>query len=276
MSTSSHERYADLAGLYVLDALEPPERQEFETHAAECPTCAAETRELLPLRETLARAVPQVDPPEALRARVLSAIGVEPSNVRSIGERSATTRPVVSAWPSWLPMAATIALVAALGYYAIELRQRVGDLEARLSDATTRLAAAESQVVDAREVVFEAQKQMAVLAAPDLTRFDLRGQGDAPNAVGRGLWSRSQGLVFAATNLPELPTGRTYQLWFITGAGPINMGIVSPDDTGRLTTAIEVRQDLPAPTGMAVSLEGEAVVATPTPGQILLVPAAGL
>jgi anti-sigma factor RsiW len=62
-----------LTGAYVLNALEPAERAEFESHIGHCPNCE---REVAELRATAARLVAAVSatPPPRLRTRVLAQI----------------------------------------------------------------------------------------------------------------------------------------------------------------------------------------------------------
>src|SRR5204862_190728 len=72
----------------------------------------------------------------------------------------------------------------------------------------------------------------AVLAAPDLARIDLQGQAVAPSARARALWSRSNGLVFSAANLPQAPAGKAYQVWVVTAQMPISAGLLATDRNG--------------------------------------------
>lgn len=46
---SDHEPFREWVGSYLLGALEPRERADFESHLAECPICQAETVALAPL-----------------------------------------------------------------------------------------------------------------------------------------------------------------------------------------------------------------------------------
>ena len=79
------DRYADWDGAYVMGALSPAERHEYERHLADCPTCTAAVAELGPLPGLLARVDPVdaeallagpvppdlADPPDDLLARVM-------------------------------------------------------------------------------------------------------------------------------------------------------------------------------------------------------------
>jgi anti-sigma-K factor RskA len=182
------------------------------------------------------------DPPSGLRERVLASVGGE--------QRPDTMQPARRSLAPWLAAAAVLALAAALGAYAVGLRNRVADLEARLRSVTAPLA---------------------VLTAPDVARIDLVGQPTAPRAAARAFWSRSHGLVLAASNLPAPPPGRTYQLWVLTAQPTaISAGLLKPDETGSVTAVFNTPPDIPDPLAMAVTDEPEGGVPAPT-GQKYLV-----
>jgi anti-sigma-K factor RskA len=258
--SGTHDELVALAPAYVLGALEADERRTFEAHLATCAACASEVRSLGQVTAGLAQSVPQVTPRPALRDRVLLAVGardVRPAN---------TTTPSRWAVGNWLAYAACVALATAVGLYALDLRSRVGSLEARLALAQTRLAAADRAMVDARRVAFETQSAMAVLAATDLMRVDLAGAPAAPQAAGRALWSRQSGMVFAATNLPALPAGRIYQVWLVGAGAPVSAGLVAPDDDGTGVAIFRTPGDFDAstPVTVAVTIEPEGGVPAPT------------
>jgi anti-sigma-K factor RskA len=253
MSPAQHDELREHASLYVLGTLMAHEREAFERHLSECAECAAEVQSLRPVIVGLAQAVPQHEPSQELRARVLASIGA-----------AAFQRAQAATWRDrranvvfpWLASAASFVLALGLGAYAVSLRARVSALETELRDAVARAASSESQIADLRRTSTEAQSQVAVLAAPDLQRIDLTGQPAAPQASGRAYWSRSRGLVFTALNLPAVTTGRTYQLWVLAGpAAPISAGVFEPDPQGRVVARFDTPLDLPTPTGMAVTIE---------------------
>jgi anti-sigma-K factor RskA len=256
--SGTHDELVVLAPAYALGALEPDERRAFESHLADCDRCAFEVRSLGRVTSGLAQAVPLVTPRAALRDRVLLAVGA--------GDAPATTPNINARWAigNWLAYAACVAVATAAGLYAMNLRARVESLEARLEVAQLRLAAADRAMVDARRVAFETQSAMAVLAAADLTRVDLQGAPAAPQAVGRALWSRQSGMVFAANNLPPLPAGKIYQVWLVAGGPPVSAGLVAPDDTGRGVAIFRTPVDVAGPVTVAVTIEPEGGVPAPT------------
>jgi len=158
-----------------------------------------------------------------------------------------------------------------LGAYAVQLRRSVTLLETRLHETALRADATERQIADVRRTALESQSAMAVLTAPDLARIDLAGQPAAPSASARAFWSRSRGLVLAGTDLPAAPAGRTYQLWVLTNQpAPISAGLLKPDAGGRVAATFATPRDIPAPVAMALTLEPEGGVPSPTGDKYLV------
>jgi anti-sigma factor RsiW len=61
-------------GSYVVNALDPDEREEFEAHLAVCPTCTREVQEFCETAAELSLLASATPPPAALRSSILSAI----------------------------------------------------------------------------------------------------------------------------------------------------------------------------------------------------------
>jgi anti-sigma-K factor RskA len=265
----THDELRELTGGYALGALSDPERQALETHLATCPECAKEVRELAGVASGLAVAVPQVDPPAALRDRVLRAAVRSSSTVQATrGEvEMPAARP--SALPSWLAAAAALAAVA-FGLYAMSLRERIGQLEAQLRQAIARAEGADRERQIANAASDRARQIVAVLDAPDLRTINLTGQTGAPSAVGRAQWSPSRGLVFTASNLPSPVAGRQWQLWVIPkGAPPVSAGMIDIDSNG-LAIALVDRTVAERVGIVAVTLEVAGGAPQPTTEPVLV------
>ena len=263
MADMDHDALREAAGLYALGALARDERGAFEAHLATCAECAAEVRALAGVVAALPYAVPQIDPPSALRGRVLAAAGPSQESRAAVTAMPTRVRPgFVQA--GWLSAAALLIASVALGAYAMSLRQRVVGLEGQLREAVNRLDLTEQRLAEATRAAERAQLRMAVLISPDLKQVSLAGQPPAPRAAGRAFWSRSNGLLFAANELPPLPAGRTYQLWFLTTGAPVSAGLIRPDQNGRVTAAFDTPPGTPDPTGLAVSIEPDGGVPAPT------------
>jgi anti-sigma-K factor RskA len=174
------------------------------------------------------------------------------------GSRAATVLPWV------LATAAAIAL-AALTPYTVQLRNRTRDLAAAVRDLSARLADTDRQLVAARV-------EVSLLAAPDVRRVDLRGQSAAPQAGARAYYSRSRGVYFVASDLPQVPSDKAYQLWFVTPSGPVSASVFRPDDRGRAELIADVPPGMPDPNVLAVTLEPAGGVPAPTGSMYLVGP----
>ena len=142
---------------------------------------------------------------------------------------------------------------------------------ARAEAERLRQLASTTQQVLVREQASaaEARRERDIATAPDVKRVDLAGQPAAPRAAGRVFWSPSRGLLFTATNLPALPPGRVYQLWYVTAAAPVSAGLVTPDASGQsrtLTAAVAPVQ----PKAFALTIEPAGGTPAPTGAFYLL------
>jgi anti-sigma-K factor RskA len=70
----SQDTHRDDIAAYLLGALNDREARDLERHLEDCPTCREELDRLRPAIEALPDAVPQHDPPPALKASVMSAV----------------------------------------------------------------------------------------------------------------------------------------------------------------------------------------------------------
>lgn len=103
----SEDRYAEWDGAYVMGALSPAERHEYEQHLAHCPACAGAVAELGPLPGLLARVDP-VDAEALLAGPVPPELADPPADL--LARVIESTRPLP---PWWARPRARIGLAAA-------------------------------------------------------------------------------------------------------------------------------------------------------------------
>jgi len=240
---TAHEQFADLAGAYALGALDAAERAAFEQHLPTCAECqqlvadAQLVMDALPLTLTLGQ------PPAALRNRIMM---------------SGTAPVAASTASGWLAIAATLLAVVAGGFAWTQYRQ-VAASQVAATQSQAQLEALQAQLSALQGQADGARQTIDILAADDVARIELKGQPAAPSSTGRAYWSASRGLLFSAVNLPALPQGRVYQLWYVTAAAPVSAALVTPDAEGRYTLIA------PSPAGV-----------TPTAFAVTIEPAGGL
>jgi anti-sigma-K factor RskA len=181
---SDHERWADAAGAYVLGAMSAAERRDFEAHLAGCRRCRDEVEDLRPAAEALPMASPPMQPPPALKDRVIAEVEREAELLRAAGpgaDRVAGARAARagarrrrSLLGGWRLAPAAAALLAAGVLAGIAVSGLAGD------GARTYAVS-----VDRRQAP-EAEAQLRVV------------EGEA---------------MLVAEGLPAPPEGRVYQVW---------------------------------------------------------------
>jgi hypothetical protein len=187
-------------------------------------------------------------------------------------ESDAAIRPGRGWYAAVTLLAIAVAIVAAfaLNFYgkanqaaerAAAAQQRAEGIAAAANariDAARKDAA--TQVAQALDAASKAQVVTDVLAASDLVRFNLVGGDAATRVSGQLLWSRSRGMVFTASRLPQPRPRTVYQVWLLTAGDPVNGGVVVPDASGRVSVATDTAPTVPRP------LVGVRVTSEPAPG----------
>lgn len=109
----------DLTAAYALDALDPAEEQEYESHLATCERCRDELAALRDAAAALAYAAPAPVPPPALRERVLERARTERAPVIQLRPRRRFTFALAAA------AAVAACLAIGLGVWAASLSDRL-------------------------------------------------------------------------------------------------------------------------------------------------------
>lgn len=239
---------------------------------------SAPAPETKPLPAVPPRALPEeAESTRALAARIESLErAVSSSSDRhepAAGSVEEAAAPPRAGWWPWIAAAGVIAALAGTAFVGLWQQRRI---DTRLNEAALQVEAAERQrdatvaaardeaarqVADAQRAAAQAQIVSSVLAAPDLVRYWLRGTGQYASAYAQVHFSRSRGAVFSATRLQPAAADRTYQLWLLTRTGPVNAGLVTPDDEGRATLAID------DPIALSGRLTGAVVTLEPKGGR---------
>ncbi len=265
---------SELAGLYVLDALEPAEAERIAVHLATCPEPHPEMAELGAVVPALAVSVDEVDAPADLKRRVLEsydryAMATAPSaGVAGVGTAAPAPAPNASApvapwqiedqpparrglalprWLGWAAAGAAVLVLAVVGVWALGIQQRANSETLR---AETMAAALET------------------LAQPGSSFAVLEGTGPAVGVGGFVAFSPEGEGYMVMTNVPEAPAGMTYQAWYVVDGQPASAGTMSADADGFV-----IAEGLPAMDGtdlMAITLEPAGGSAEPTSDPIVV------
>ena len=223
----------EMAALYVLDALTPEDRQQVETHLAECPEMHAEIDEMGGAVSALATSAEPKGAPAALKSRVMAAYRAETGSVdtttRAWDMPSANAAPVAvpersvgRPWLAWAGALAAVLVIAVLGGYTLTVQQRA-DADARRAE---QIAAA-----------------IEVMAHPDSTVAFVSGTGSAAGARGFAAFAGNGNGYLVMVGLPDAPAGQTYQAWYLKGGQATSAGLLTVDADGYAVLSDLLGQD---------------------------------
>jgi hypothetical protein len=257
----------DLAGLYAVGALEPHEAEAVRAHAAGCAVGHPELDAAASAATALLEAVEPVEPPSALRDRLLAAAaadlrsGRHPATAAAPGPAApgpaapgpATT---VAAEPPvaleaardrrrfrWVALAAAAALVLAAGLagWNVALRGQLADAEAYRAGVEAALALAS-----------QPGSSSALLASED------------GSVSGLGVVGGDGRVLLAFRGLAPTDGGQVYAAWAIGGDGvPVNIGEFSVGEEGTATASASAPGAAPGAV-LAITLEPSPGATTPT------------
>jgi anti-sigma-K factor RskA len=251
---SVHEQFADDLSLYALGALEGEERLALEKHLEGCAECRRELELLRSDTALLAFSVSGPKPPARSRDRLMAAIAKEPKRITV----RAAKRPMWWNAFEWAAAVAMVVMVVLLVRQNNAMRNEIAGLAANSTHQ-------QEQLIQAKEL-------LSSLTSPDAVHFTLVAGKTPPQPQGKAIYVRGSGtLVFLASNMPQLPAQKIYELWLIPTTGaPIPAGLFKPDAHGAATV---VRPPLPpgveAKT-FAITVEPEAGSSAPTATPIMI------
>ena len=229
------EKYFELADLYAAGALDEKEAAELQAELKRSPelrTYLAETEQaLLAFPQSLA----PVQPPAFVKSRLMQ-------QVESQVFSPAPASPIFSLnWATGLVMAS---LVIGLGVTVVQTQGKMVEYK----KVAEQIEHADTQVVAMKPL--EAAK---------------------PVSNGKAIWNpKTCKGTFIVSNLPQLPSGKEYQLWAISGSETIPAGVFKVSETGCAKLDIQGVPQNKTVDKFAVTLEPVGGVPTPTGAMYLL------
>ncbi len=221
-----------LTGAYALNALEDTERSHFERYALTDPQTLEEVRSLSETAALLAYGAPSETPPAALKADVMATIRntrqlPAASVVRDIStapRNAGSRRPGAAAgsrrWAPALSAAAALLLFAGVGLGGWVVGQN-----ATQQDMAQKILAMEEQQQAAQE---QQAAMLGIVGSPDAKiATTALSDGGSVTVASSGKANKAAVLV---QDMPPVPAGKTYELWFISAAGAVPAGLMATAD----------------------------------------------
>ena len=164
---------------------------------------------------------------------------------------------------------AVVIIVVLIGYSA-SLSNKLKDLRAENLNLEKLLLQKETELAVLNTELGTQSEALAFLENPHVVIINLVKTEPGLKAVGRVLWNTDDDTaIFYGVSLPQVPEGKTYQLWAIAGNEPKSAGVFKVNEDGNNVLLIKSLRDFGDITTFAVSLEPAGGVPLPT-GEIYL------
>jgi hypothetical protein len=235
--------------LYALGLAENPERDEIRAHLDRgCEVCMPAMKHARELVALLGGSSASAAPSPKLRRRILASVGVEQ---RAFG---------------WAPLlAGTTAMFLAAAIY-------FGGREWDFSRQVVRLTEqSRVQIIELTRL----NEAMQVMNGADTTVTSFGEKKPVPK--GKLYYNPSKGALLIASNLPQAPAGKAYELWLIPkakGASPVRAGMFQSESDGTVMRIMPGPIDANTNGAVAVTMENEAGVDAPTSAILIFAPLA--
>ncbi len=216
--SASHDDIVELLGAYALDAVDPDEQALVEAHLIECPRCTAEVADHREVAAMLAHS--GAPAPEGIWTRIVESLE-EPPPAMNLPLQRTSAPPATNVvdlderrrfrgLARWLPAGAAAAAVLVV----------VGLV------AGLVVADDDGRSVDRAEVASPVLEDVArrVMNDPDATKVTLAS--DEGELAASAAIDRDGSGYLLANALPALDESQTYQLWAVSDAVVISLGVL--------------------------------------------------
>ena len=281
------EGLQEQAAAYALGALDDNETKAFEISLRVDPELRALVRELRSVTEALAGTAPALEPPAAVKARLLLEIEPrQPAASKSTPERPISapasapvsapigvpvSRPAANPWIPWA-IAAALALVSlAFLWQSAGLRSQLAAQANRINELTASAELARSETTDLRQAVAKLRESNR-LASFRIALLDSL-LAASPKTIAVSVWDNErQDGVFIVRNLKPLPSDKDYQLWIIDPKypSPVDAGVFQVDDKGNVRRDFRAKLPIQAANQFAVTIEQKGGAAVPNTKAMVL------
>lgn len=224
------DHFEELCAGYVLDALEPEERNEFEEMLQ---NASEDERELFQQMRSAANqmafSIDGNEAPLAVRKRILKQVQPEDDenyetdiNSQSSGGEDSDSfdRTTFAIAASFALLLVTLSLV----FYSFNLRTEISTQEEVIQEQQVRISELQSEIEQKEEL-------LSILESREVDLVLMSGMEANPNGYGKVIWdSESNRALLQVSNLPAVPSDKDYQLWIIKNNKPVSAGVFTVND----------------------------------------------
>jgi anti-sigma-K factor RskA len=235
-----HDDYKEMILARALSSLDAAEERALNEHLENCSECRKELEDWQATAAALSLASDPAEPSPQVRERILSEVRKDLSSTPEVIPFRSRPR---SVWSSLGAIAAVVTIVALIVGIIVFWQQK---------------RALQNQLARANEFV-------ELVNTPGARVRELKGTDLGPGANAKLAYDRSGRALLMARNLPAVPQGKAYQLWFIVGNKPPVPGkTFVPDRAGSAVLQDEMPAGAIEANVFAITVEPASGVKTPT------------
>lgn len=235
------------ASLYALGVLDAAETKAFEATVRANPELRLLVRELLAVTQVVAGNTPALEPPAAVKARLLLALDGESAPVRA--------RPI-ALWIPWAIAAGLAVLSLAFFWQSSDLRSQLLVQARRVDELRMNVELARAESEDMRVTVQKLRDSNRLANVRIALLNSLLAA--SPKTLAVSLWDNErQSGVFLVRNLRPAPDNKDYQLWIIDPRypSPVDAGVFQVDSAGNVRVEFRAKMPIQMANQFAVTLE---------------------
>jgi anti-sigma-K factor RskA len=272
------ETMQERAAAYALGALDENESKAFEGVLRVDPELRALVRELRSVTEALAGTAPALEPPAAVKARLLLEIDERrPPAAKRVQDLPIGAPPVAPAAAparAWIPWAVAAAMaIVSLAFYwqSASLRAQLAAQAGHINELMANAELARAESADLRQTVAKLRESNR-LASFRIALLDSL-LAAAPKTVAVSVWDNDrQDGVFIVRNLKPLPSDEDYQLWIIDPKypSPVDAGVFQVDAKGNVREDFRAKLPIQTANQFAVTIERKGGATVPNTKEMVL------
>jgi len=244
----------DLIEPYVFGTLDEHETAAVEAHLSEGDSeFITRYREVAELSARLAMALPQYDPPEHIKEKILDRI--QPPSTNREPRRQRVAMPWFG-WVGWATTAVAATVAGILLGQNMMLERGVNGLKEELTTTRSRADEFMSRMTAIETELTALRDGGLILGQPEVVVIDLTASGPDADAIGKAILNHAtdSGVVYFY-NLDPAPDGHAYELWGHHGENNASLGTFQVGEGGQGILKIASMPDPTAVRAFTLTLE---------------------
>lgn len=268
------DRIEELMSLYALGILRGDELSEAErlinSGSPEALSLLGEYKRVVSM---MSYSTPGVDPDPALKDKLLSDFKNTLKSESDHGRKEAPAPIWEGIRPLWFGIGGAIAAAAILVLVIsnISLRDNLNDRSTLISELNERITIQEEELASLEGEIAQNEELVRFLHDPDVVIVKLADTHPVHDPGGRVHWDKDDDeALFVSYNLPETPSGKTYQWWVVADGTPKSAGIFKVGSDGKSLMKIGELSDFGDIQNFILTMEPEGGAKSPSAERLLI------